>query len=156
MFLSQYVFLDNFLYFSRESKIRNCNTLKFLFLKGCHILHLLGSSFTGCGGWYADNWIWNCCSSSHQCGEYEGDCDSNIECQSSHFCGSNNCPNSLGFNSEIDCCSSTQIMSPNYPNSYPDFADETWLLTAPSGSIITLQFRSFHVRLIVESKSRTK
>ena len=65
-------------------------------------------------------------------------------------CGSNNCPASLGFNSEIDCCSSTQIMSPNYPNSYPNNAEETWLIAAPNGSIITLQFHSFHVRLILK------
>ena len=42
-------------------------------------------------------------------------------------------------------------MSPNYPNSYPKHAKETWLITAPLGSFITLQFHSFHVRLIVES-----
>ena len=90
------------------------------------------------------------------CSENEGDCDSHDKCQDSLGCGSNNCPASLGFDSEIDCCSSTQIMSPNYPNSYPNNAEETWLLTAPTGSIITLQFHSFHVRLIVESKSRTK
>ena len=91
------------------------------------------------------------------CSENEGHCDSNSECQSNHFCGSNNCPASLGFDSEIDCCIViTEIMSPNYPNSYPINAEETWLLTAPTGSIITLQFLSFHVRLIVESKNRTK
>ena len=84
------------------------------------------------------------------CGENQGDCDSNIECQSNHFCGSNNCPASLGFGSEVDCCSSTQIMSPNYPNSYPSNAEETWLITDPTASFITLQFHSFHVRLIVE------
>ena len=103
MFLSQYVFLDTFLYFSRESKIRNGNTLKFLFLKGCHILHLLGSSFTGCGGWHADSWIWNCCSSSHQCGEYEGDCDFDNECLGILECGSNNC--NANFDPTADCCS---------------------------------------------------
>ena len=80
------------------------------------------------------------------CFENEGDCDSNIECQNNHFCGSNNCPASLDFNSEIDCCSSTQIMSPNYPNSYPENTEETWLITAPTGSFLTLQFNSFHVR----------
>ena len=38
------------------------------------------------------------------CSENEGDCDSQNECQSNHFCGSNNCPASLGFASEVDCC----------------------------------------------------
>ena len=85
------------------------------------------------------------------CSENEGDCDYNDHCQSNHFCGSNNCQASLGFDSEIDCCSSTQIMSPNYPNSYPNSAEETWLITALTGSIINLQFHSFHVRFIVDS-----
>ena len=86
------------------------------------------------------------CASGIPCGEDEGDCDSNDECQSNHFCGSNNCLASLSFDSEIDCCSSTQIMSPNYPNSYPENTEETWLITAPTGSFLTLKFNSFHVR----------
>ena len=70
-------------------------------------------------------------------------------------CGTNNCPVSLGFDSEVDCCTSTQIMSPNYPYSSPSNTYEIWLLTAPgTGSFVTLQFHSFHVRLIVETKSR--
>ena len=85
------------------------------------------------------------CSSGIPCGEDEGDCDSNNECQSNHFCGSNNCPVLLGFDSDIDCCSSTQIMSPNHPGPYPDNILEIWQITASTGSIISLQFHSFHV-----------
>ena len=96
------------------------------------------------------------CKSGIPCGEDEGDCDSDAECQSNHFCGSNNCPVSLGLDSEVDCCSSTQIMSPNYPNTYPTWSDVTWLLTAPTGSFVTLQFLSFHVRLIIESTNCRK
>ena len=96
------------------------------------------------------------CASGIPCGEDEGDCDSNSECQSSLFCGYNNCPVSLGFDFEIDCCSTTQVIeSPNYPNSYPNNAYETWLLTDTLGSIITLQFHSFHVRLIPDLKIHT-
>ena len=47
-------------------------------------------------------------------------------------------------------------MSPNYPNSYPNNVEETWLITAPTGSIINLQFHSFHVRINIESENRTK
>ena len=93
----------------------------------------------------------NFCTSGNPCGVDEGDCDSNSECQDSIFCGYNNCPASLGFDSEVDCCTSTQLISPNYPNSYPNSAEETWLITAPTGLIIILQFHSFHVRLIAES-----
>ena len=91
----------------------------------------------------------NFCSSGIPCGENEGNCDSHAECQVGLICGLDNCPASLGLDSEIDCCS-TQIMSPNYPNSYPDSASETWLVTAPTGSIIILQFLSFHVRHIIQ------
>ena len=101
------------------------------------------------------SWDEKFCTSEIPCDEDEGDCDAHNECQDNLFCGSNNCPASLGFDTEIDCCTSTQLVSPNYPNSYPNNAEETWLLTAPTGSIITLQFHSFHVRLIVEPKNRT-
>ena len=80
----------------------------------------------------------------------EGNCDAHDECLEDLFCGSNNCPASLGFDSEIDCCIGTQIMSPNYPNSYPNNAEETWLISDSTASFITLQFHYFHVRLIVE------
>ena len=40
----------------------------------------------------------------HSCSENEGDCDSNEECQDGLACGSNNCPESLGFSSDVNCC----------------------------------------------------
>ena len=96
---------------------------------------------TACNG---DIGFCNC----NTCSENEGDCDANDECHDGLFCGSNNCISTLGFDSEMDCCSSTQIMSQNYPHSYPKNAYETWLLTAPNGSYIKLQFHLFHVRNI--------
>ena len=87
------------------------------------------------------------------CFENEGHCDSDDECQDGLFCGSNNCPASLGFDSEVDCCyKPIELMSPNYPNAYPSNAEETWLLTATNGSFITLQFHAFYVRLIYNRK----
>ena len=83
----------------------------------------------------------------NNCSEGQGDCNSNRECQNNHFCGYN-CPASLGFDSEVNCCSNTQLVSPNYPNKYPNNAEETWPITAPTGSKIILQFHSFHVRII--------
>ena len=44
------------------------------------------------------------CASGIPCGEGEGDCDAHDECQDGLSCGSNNCPDSLGFDSEVDCC----------------------------------------------------
>ena len=90
----------------------------------------------------------------HSCSENEGDCDFPDDCQDGLICGSNNCPASLGFDSEFDCCT-LAISSPNFPDSYPSNAEETWLLTAPTGSIITVKFLSFHVRISVKSKYRT-
>ena len=84
------------------------------------------------------------------CSENEGDCDSHDECQDGLKCGLKNCQSSLGFDSEVDCCFHG-IISPNFPNSYPNNAKEEWQLTAPTGSIIILQFHSFYVRHIVES-----
>ena len=48
------------------------------------------------------------------CGQDEGDCDFNSECQDGLLCGSNNCPVSLGFASEVDCCSETVCEAPNW------------------------------------------
>ena len=48
------------------------------------------------------------------------------------------------------------IESPGYPNSYPNNAFETWILTAPNASIISIKFQYFHVRTIVEYKNRAK
>ena len=95
------------------------------------------------------------CAFGIPCGENEGDCDAHDECQGDLLCGSNNCPVSLGFDSEVDCCF-LGIISPDYPNTYPNNAEETWSITAPSGSIITLQFDSFNVRHIIQFENITK
>ena len=44
------------------------------------------------------------CTSVTPCEGNEGDCDLHDECQDGLFCGSNNCPTSLDFDSEVDCC----------------------------------------------------
>ena len=51
----------------------------------------------------------SCCTSSNQCGEGEGDCDSDAECSGSLKCGqgnglNDNCDKSLGFPANYDCC----------------------------------------------------
>ena len=116
------------MYFKREIQFKYC------FLVNCAIVGNGEIGFCNC----------------NTCSDNEGDCDSNIECQTNHFCGSNACPASLGFDSDVDCCSRSLIMTPNYPNSYPNNAQESWLITDPTASFITLQFHYFHVRIIVE------
>ena len=88
-------------------------------------------------------------------GVNEGPCVFDYQCKDNLFCGYKNCPVSYG-NDDANCCGRNQFKSPNYPNDYFPNDEKTWLITAPVGSIINLQFHSFHVRLIVESKNRTK
>ena len=79
----------------------------FLLLVYCiFILAISPGTATGChdgaGGW-------DCCSSSNQCGEREGDCDKDEDCFGNLLCGEgngydDNCDTSLGFKGHWDCC----------------------------------------------------
>ena len=46
------------------------------------------------------------CTIYDPCEEDEGNCNKNDECRDDLICGLDNCPNSLGFSSEVDCCES--------------------------------------------------
>ena len=81
----------------------------------------------------------------------QGPCVFDNQCKDNLFCGYKNCPASF-VNDDANCCGRNQFKSPNYPNIYFPNDEKTWLITAPVGSIINLQFHSFHVRLIIESK----
>ena len=49
------------------------------------------------------------------CSENEGHCDAHDECQGGLVCGTNNCPNYLGFDYEVDCCyHSTEVGDENF------------------------------------------
>ena len=87
------------------------------------------------------------CTALNPCRRNEGDCDSNPDCQDGIFCGYRNCPPSLGFNPEVDCCGSiTHLVSPNYPELYPRNVEEIWGIIVPVGFIIDIEFLHFHVR----------
>ena len=50
-----------------------------------------------------------CCDSSNQCGEGEGDCDTDDDCFGNLKCGEgngfdDNCDTTLGYGSDWDCC----------------------------------------------------
>ena len=77
-------------------------------------------------------------------GVNEGPCVFDDQCKDDLFCGYKNCPISFG-NDDANCCGTNQLKSPNYPNNYFTYDKKTWLITAPFGSIINLQFHSFHV-----------
>ena len=68
---------------------------------------LISKIFTGC----ADDGSGGpeCCTSSDQCREGDGDCDSDVDCAGNLKCGQgngldDNCDASLGFPSDYDCC----------------------------------------------------
>ena len=89
-------------------------------------------------------------SSCFKNGVDEGPCYFDEDCKDTLFCGYKNCPATFA-NDSANCCGRNQFKSPNYPNSFFSNAEKTWLITAPIGSIIKLQFHSFNVRLIVRS-----
>ena len=60
------------------------------------------------------------------------------------------------FSLQLEDFQNQMIESPGYPNSYPNNAYETWILTAPNASIISIKFHYFHVRTDVEYKNRAK
>ena len=57
------------------------------------------SSYDCCYSLEEDN-----CTIANPCGVNQGDCDSNLECLDVLACGLNNCPDSLGYDPEDDCC----------------------------------------------------
>ena len=54
------------------------------------------------------------CTSENLCELDEGDCDTHDECQVGLVCGSNNCLDSLGFDSEFDCCFAPNVGDENF------------------------------------------
>ena len=46
---------------------------------------------------------WECCHEDNKCGENEGDCDDDRDCEIGLKCGTNNCPKGF-FESSYDCC----------------------------------------------------
>ena len=46
----------------------------------------------------------SCCTSASPCGQDEGDCDSDNDCQVGFKCGTDNCPSGFNFPSGADCC----------------------------------------------------
>ena len=64
---------------------------------------------TGCQDGFNGNGGGNCCTSSNQCSEGEGDCDRDSDCFGDLKCGAgngfdDNCDSSLGFPATHDCC----------------------------------------------------
>ena len=64
------------------------------------------------------------CTSDKLCGTNQGDCDTHDECQDGLFCGSNNCPEYLGFHSEFDCCYPCSGTCYNYGWKGDNFCDD--------------------------------
>ena len=54
---------------------------------------------------------WSCCSITNQCGENEGDCDSDAHCSNDLKCGTENCVGPH-FHPLADCCFSAAAPDP--------------------------------------------
>ena len=54
------------------------------------------------------------CTLENPCSEDQGDCDSHAECQVNLRCGLNNCADSLGYDTEVDCCYKTITGDENF------------------------------------------
>ena len=67
-----------------------------------HALNSIVGNYTCEAGFHSD--IEECCSSTNQCGEGQGDCDADSECLGSLVCGINNCDPSRFPSSNTDCC----------------------------------------------------
>jgi hypothetical protein len=61
-----------------------------------HLSHRSGCDWSGLKKW-------SCCSITNQCGENEGDCDSDTHCLNDLKCGTENCVGPH-FNPLADCC----------------------------------------------------
>ena len=76
----------------------------------CKIGHKCGTD--NCRSTLGYESFYDCCDSIEEdlctiespCGVNEGDCDSHNVCQGHLMCGYNNCPESLNYASEVDCC----------------------------------------------------
>ena len=65
------------------------------------------------------------CTYENPCGTNEGDCDTHDECQDGFSCGSNNCPDYLGFDSQFDCCYTPAVGDEHFcTNNNPCAIDE--------------------------------
>ena len=54
------------------------------------------------------------CTLENPCGLDQGDCDSNVVCLDGLVCGLNNCPDSMGYDSEVDCCYGVIVGDDNF------------------------------------------
>lgn len=56
---------------------------------------------------------WQCCHG--QCGDGEGDCDYDSECEPLHICDFNNCKNPKFLDKYFDCCKKVKSTAPQPP-----------------------------------------
>ena len=76
----------------------------------------------------------------------EGPCVFDDQCKDNLLCGYKNCPAS--FDENYNCCTKNELLkSPNFPINYPPNIEKTWLISAPFGSIINLQFQYFELQV---------
>ena len=95
------------------------------------------------------------CSRDNPCHEGEGQCYSHQQCSGTLKCGKNNCQKESGYGPEHDCCynyceqwldiEDGTITSPEYPNSYNNYEDCIWTISAEENQTVLIQFLRFSV-----------
>ena len=73
-------------------------------MKSCEIRLFISAEVCNAMG----NNVYSCCTSSNQCDENQGDCDSDDECIGNLQCGKDNCQSP--FPTDADCCFSKFTM----------------------------------------------
>ena len=54
------------------------------------------------------------CTFENPCSVDQGDCDSNVDCLDKLECGFNNCPASIDYDAEVDCCYGSIVGDDNF------------------------------------------
>ena len=99
------------------------------------------------------------CTVTNPCKANEGHCYHDQQCHKGLLCGLRNCPVTLGYHYDTNCCydlcndwldlENGILTSPNYPNNYPTNKECSWTISAPHKSqIIRVQFVDFEVSSI--------
>ena len=101
------------------------------------------------------------CTVSNPCKVNEGHCYYDEQCFKGLKCGLSNCPITLGYANDTNCCyehcnewldlDNGTLTSPNYPYNYDYHTECAWVLNALQGQIITLVFHDFEVLTYVSN-----
>ena len=96
------------------------------------------------------------CTVTNPCKANEGHCYHDQQCQKGLLCGIRNCPLTLGYANDTNCCyevcndwldmENGILISKNYRSKYPAHAKCSWKISAPQqNQTVKIQFLEFKV-----------